>query len=164
MFFLQIWSFASHLQPKSDAFCWSCHRDEPQLFCSMCVRSFHISPACSRSKKMSAEEMEHWVCPDCNEVNKDIAQVQARWVNREALFQFFVQNKKEPMFVDEYNWNISTCYQELLCWKTEKCLNHVSFPICSGMKLSYLNDLLKCVVELLQCDEYVSKLALPICQ
>ncbi|XP_055301652.1 uncharacterized protein LOC129568114 [Sitodiplosis mosellana] len=88
---------------ESDAFCWSCHRDEPELFCSECVRSFHISPACSRAKKMNAEAMGIWRCPDCIELEKDVDQMQS-----------------------------------------------------SGMQLTRLNELLKCVADLLQADEYLA--------
>lgn len=58
----------------NDDFCWSCQEDEPELDCSTCVRSFHISASCSQAKKMPEEDLD-WRCPACIEVDKDIGQL-----------------------------------------------------------------------------------------
>ncbi|XP_055312550.1 uncharacterized protein LOC129574495 [Sitodiplosis mosellana] len=65
----------SQTQAKHDVFCWTCHKDKPNLFCSTCVRSFHISASCSHVKKMIATDKSGWRCLECIEVEKDVFQM-----------------------------------------------------------------------------------------
>ncbi|XP_031634366.1 uncharacterized protein LOC116347779 [Contarinia nasturtii] len=54
-----------------DEYCWKCHKTEPGLFCTECERAFHISPACSKSKAMTAEAQSLWRCPECINFERD---------------------------------------------------------------------------------------------
>lgn len=82
------WNFNSFFfQIQSDQFCWACHGIEPTLFCSACLRSFHTSPKCSESKKLTAEQMTLWKCPVCIMIEKDELQTTEKWVQKIKLWK-----------------------------------------------------------------------------
>ena len=67
----------SWLQVKHDLFCWTCHKDKPNLFCSTCVRAFHIVHV----KKAALRDEKVWRCQECIDMDKDVSQM---WVQIES--------------------------------------------------------------------------------
>ncbi|XP_055301655.1 MYND-type zinc finger-containing chromatin reader ZMYND8-like isoform X2 [Sitodiplosis mosellana] len=61
-------------QPEADNYCWTCHRDDTEQFCTTCVRSFHESSSCSRAKGLSQEELMTWRCHECLDIEKGAEQ------------------------------------------------------------------------------------------
>lgn len=68
-----IHSFSSNpikMQMASDQYCWCCHKNQPNLSCTTCVRSFHISSMCLQSKEPPEIDTVNWRCPECIHLEK----------------------------------------------------------------------------------------------
>ncbi|XP_066256352.1 uncharacterized protein Zmynd8 isoform X6 [Euwallacea similis] len=47
-------------KPNKDMFCWRCHKDNVNIACETCPRSYH-----QKCLKQTITDLEHWPCPEC---------------------------------------------------------------------------------------------------
>ncbi|XP_076269494.1 zinc finger MYND-type containing 8 isoform X2 [Rhynchophorus ferrugineus] len=47
-------------KPNKDMFCWRCHKDNVNICCETCPRSYH-----QKCLKQTISDPDHWPCPEC---------------------------------------------------------------------------------------------------
>ncbi|XP_050306700.1 protein kinase C-binding protein 1 isoform X2 [Anthonomus grandis grandis] len=52
-------------KPNKDMFCWRCHKDNVNIACETCPRSYH-----QKCLKQTIKDPEHWPCPECVSILK----------------------------------------------------------------------------------------------
>ncbi|XP_031634382.1 protein kinase C-binding protein 1-like [Contarinia nasturtii] len=102
----------SRKQHESDTYCWTCHREKPELSCSTCVRSFHISSLCSHAKRVSEIDKTKWRCTECLDIENGAEQLKDKQISAGKLKEVlnYMYNKMielekkhiEPFMTVEY--------------------------------------------------------------
>lgn len=52
-------------KPNKDMFCWRCHKDNVNIACETCPRSYH-----QKCLKQTINNQDHWPCPECVSILK----------------------------------------------------------------------------------------------
>ncbi|KAL1490328.1 hypothetical protein ABEB36_013042 [Hypothenemus hampei] len=52
-------------KPNKDMFCWRCHKENVNISCETCPRSYH-----QKCLKQTITDLDHWPCPECVSILK----------------------------------------------------------------------------------------------
>lgn len=90
---------------QQDSYCWLCHRNQTNVNCSTCIRSYHQECIGKRTQSL------HYQCETCNRLNLANSCAAAKFTSVEHLNRLLVLTTKRLLDDQE----VSVCLLHTLC-------------------------------------------------